>query len=630
MELLTPRFWNPCRETVAMFRSRRLLSAIVALALLVPALATAQEPKSPAGDSPRSTSGTADFNRAMELNAAVENLGDLTEVIRLFRSALKQGLAEENESVAKTTLAGALSSRADAIAAKVFGGQATPRQFAELRKTALDDLEESVRLLPNQPDALLNIARFQALPGGDAKRALEVLNDALKQVEAKSPKRVRYLLLRAKVNSDEKLQLADLDEALSLAGKTDKEAVIRARAMHHMQRGNFKAALPDLDQAIELNPKLPGTYEARGVARYNLGDQNGAMQDFERVKAMAVDSPVTDTYRVRIMFQNGQLRPALREVDKLLRRNPNAAALLLLRAELRRVKGDRTNALEDVEQVLKQRPGAVEALQMHALLAAELKQMDTVQKDLEEIKRQVKDEGQYLMLAGTLYTVAKHPDLASQAFSQAIAKDATNWQALRGRGDSLLAQGKQLEAIQDYETGLKIKPDDSAMLNNLAWVLSTSPDDKVRDGKRALEVAKKACEVTDYKMGHIVSTLAAAHAETGDFAEALKIAEQAAKLATLPDLKRQVNAEIEHYKAKKPFREAKPADVEPPTIDETDDTSPKDDAAPKGDQPADAPADKPKADKPKSDDGKPAPPKSDDKPQSDEGLFDDLTPPKSK
>jgi hypothetical protein len=34
-------------------------------------------------------------------------------------------------------------------------------------------------------------------------------------------------------------------------------------------------------------------------------------------------------------------------------------------------------------------------------------------------------------------------------------------------------------------------------LNNLAWVLCTSPEDKLRDGKRAVELAAKACELTD-------------------------------------------------------------------------------------------------------------------------------------
>ena len=65
----------------------------------------------------------------------------------------------------------------------------------------------------------------------------------------------------------------------------------------------------------------------------------------------------------------------------------------------------------------------------------------------------------------------------------------------------------------------QIEPDEG-LLNNLAWVLATSPDDKLRDGKRAIELATKAAEVSNYETPHVLSTLAAAYAETGDFEKA--------------------------------------------------------------------------------------------------------------
>ena len=65
-------------------------------------------------------------------------------------------------------------------------------------------------------------------------------------------------------------------------------------------------------------------------------------------------------------------------------------------------------------------------------------------------------------------------------------------------------------------------PEESGLLNNLAWVLATSPNDKVRDGKRSIELATKACELTEYKEAHILSTLASGYAEEGDFETAKK------------------------------------------------------------------------------------------------------------
>ena len=69
--------------------------------------------------------------------------------------------------------------------------------------------------------------------------------------------------------------------------------------------------------------------------------------------------------------------------------------------------------------------------------------------------------------------------------------------------------------------------EDENLLNNFAWVLATSPDDKLRDGERAVKMATEACELTGYETPHILSTLAAAYAETGDFENANKWSQKA-------------------------------------------------------------------------------------------------------
>ena len=63
-------------------------------------------------------------------------------------------------------------------------------------------------------------------------------------------------------------------------------------------------------------------------------------------------------------------------------------------------------------------------------------------------------------------------------------------------GDALLHQGKISEAISHYETALKIAPDSTSTLNNLAWALSTSPDATLRDERkstRASQESRSAC-----------------------------------------------------------------------------------------------------------------------------------------
>ena len=58
--------------------------------------------------------------------------------------------------------------------------------------------------------------------------------------------------------------------------------------------------------------------------------------------------------------------------------------------------------------------------------------------------------------------------------------------------------------------------------NNLAWLLATSSDASIRDGNRAIELAKQAVQLSGGKDADYLRTLAAAYAETGRFAEAAR------------------------------------------------------------------------------------------------------------
>jgi tetratricopeptide (TPR) repeat protein len=101
---------------------------------------------------------------------------------------------------------------------------------------------------------------------------------------------------------------------------------------------------------------------------------------------------------------------------------------------------------------------------------------------------------------------------------------------------------------------LTLDPKDPGTLNNFAWVLATSPIAAVRNGKRAIELATTAATVTDYKQAYILSTLAAAYAEAGDFKNALRWSEKAVQIGP-PDQKEGLKKETASYKDKKPWRE---------------------------------------------------------------------------
>ena len=158
----------------------------------------------------------------------------------------------------------------------------------------------------------------------------------------------------------------------------------------------------------------------------------------------------------------------------------------------------------------------------------------------------------------------ERPRKALRIAERLVKLEETDWQALRLRGDILLALGRHADAIADYESAIENIPeseedDKSGVLNNLSWVLSTSPADEVRNGKRALELGLKACELTKYKKAHILSTLAAAYAEVGDFDKAVEWSTKAVELGGAEENEQldQLKEELKSYNEKKPWREKK-------------------------------------------------------------------------
>ena len=143
---------------------------------------------------------------------------------------------------------------------------------------------------------------------------------------------------------------------------------------------------------------------------------------------------------------------------------------------------------------------------------------------------------------------------------ETVSRGRARQTGLRIRGDAYLGIGKQKEAIADYLAAKDINPKDNGVLNNLAWVYATSPIDELRNGEEAIKLATEACRLTSYKEAHILSTLAAAYAESGQFEKAIDWSTKAVKLSSEDETsdeetRRQLKNELESYKQDKPWRE---------------------------------------------------------------------------
>jgi tetratricopeptide (TPR) repeat protein len=149
-----------------------------------------------------------------------------------------------------------------------------------------------------------------------------------------------------------------------------------------------------------------------------------------------------------------------------------------------------------------------------------------------------------------------------RAAAIAALREAARTYPAGGRGvfhwylaEMLQADGDLEGTIAEHKAAIRVDPENDAVHNYIAWILATGPD-WMRDGKRAVEHATKACELSDWKDARNIETLAAAYAEVGDFDKAV---EYQKKALALPANEGQAGAKarekLELYTHKKPYRD---------------------------------------------------------------------------
>jgi tetratricopeptide (TPR) repeat protein len=544
--------------------------------------------------------GQDDLDKATQLKVAAETPDDLAAVIDKLDSALEKGLDEENSEFAEQMLISTLMQRGSTFSNAVFNIPAQDPQrgmrLMQLRSWALTDLQRALELDSKLTEAHLLIGKLQSLPLGDNSAAKRALTKVIKTEDATPEQKAEAYALRSAVQSDETKQVEDLNSAVEQLPK--KPEYLRVRGQYLYSKQKYDEALADIDKAIKLKAEHAATQELRGMILLGLEKYDEALESFNKASDLEPTAALPYQHRGELYRQKGDLEKAAEQLTKALELSPDNVATLLVRSAVLFELKKTDEALADVERAIKVAPNIAQPYLMRAEILAASGQLGEAIFQLDELLQKAPGNVQLLNRLGNFYILAGRPRKTIETLTLVVNQEPDNFNALRFRADAYLSIGKHAEAIADFDKALAINGDDESLLNNFAWVLATSPDDEVRNGKRAIELATKASELTGHQTPHVLSTLGAAYAETGDFESAKKWSQQAVDLAK-KELEVAANANDEerarmkkvvqdlekeraNYEEGKPVRERQ----ETEEATQTDEQQPKVESEPAAEEPA--------------------------------------------
>lgn len=515
--------------------------------------------------------GQADLDEAVIQRIDADTPNKLEAVTALLQSAITKGLDDENTSFAKKMLGSVQLQRSQTLAAAMM--RARGRRQVELKDETLRSLEEAVSNDPTLIEAHLLIARLNLLPGGDVATVKEATTRAIELLDEDPAEKSSALVLRALTQEDEEAKMADLNSAV----ETDPKNVeaYQARAALRLLKEDVEGAVTDLEFVLLEDPT---NLRVASAAIGKLEEMGRTKEAEALITKMLAKKPTEGMYRMRAILYSGmgEQEKALSDLNKALAMQPNDPLALIMRAENAIIRKDLGAAKADMKAAEELAPKLKESdqwISMRAQIAiAEQRLVDAINSAKQLVDRNPEDVKRHMFLAN-LYAIDKRPRKAIEVYSEWLSDNPKDSNVMRQRGDILLSVGDHAAAIEDYEGVVQTlgnveeveatdaqKAAAAGAYNNLSWVLATSPNDSVRDGKRALEYGEKAARLSDHKKAFILSTLAAAHAELGDFENAIAWSSKAVELASDADddnhsQLEQLQEELELYKEGNPWRE---------------------------------------------------------------------------
>ncbi len=289
-----------------------------------------------------------------------------------------------------------------------------------------------------------------------------------------------------------------------------------------LQKGRVDEAITQYQEALQIQPGIEEAHNNLGIALFQKGKAEEAIPHFLAAAQIRPDDAQAHYNLGKAFYQKGRVDEAITQFQEALQFKPDLAETRYSLGNALRQKGRVDEAIVQYQEALQFKPSHGEA---HNNLGTALRQKGRV-------------------------------DEAIVQYQEALEIMPDNASAHINLANVLLQKGREGQAIAHFQSALHIEPVDMEVQNNLAWLLATCGQASLRNGDKAVQLARQANELAGGKNPVILGTLAAAFAEAGQFGDARRSAQKAIALAQAagrPEMVRQFNDELQLYEAGRPF-----------------------------------------------------------------------------
>jgi len=417
-------------------------------------------------------------------------------------------------------------------------------RFAADSDRASEMREELRDLIANSPPA----------PGGRANRQ-QADEDAASKLAA-----LGYVAVTGSPQEDEMTVGTELDH-FEPQGRNPRDHVEEidcfATGLGSYRVGKYDTAEIMFKRLVELDPSSIAGWAMLGTTYMVQDRPEEALRVFQKALELDKNDATTLRHIGVIHFVRGDYDEADKFVRKAMSVAPDEWQNCLVMGRIHMARNELVEAQEILQRADELSPKNAEVKLRQGILNLLGRRPRAAKELLTESLRYRPDFVPAIFNLARCHIALDEFDAAAAGFARVAELSPEHAPAYALGAAAFHALGENRKMIKLLETGYKNVPEDPKLGNDLAWWLATLPDDELRDGARAIEIAEKAAAAAGMEHFNELDTLAAAYAEAGKFDKAVTTAKRALKLATesgASGAKQDIGKRLALYERNQPYR----------------------------------------------------------------------------